>query len=45
MWNGVLPTFMQVHDVCAMPSEARRQSDALELELEVVLSCHVCAGS
>ena len=45
MYVSVLPACMPMHYVCLVSEEARRDLDALELELQMVVIHHAGAGN
>lgn len=45
VWMDVLPICMSLHHVHAVPKEAKRASETLELELQMVTRYHVRAGN
>lgn len=42
---GVLPIYLSVCYMCAVPTEARRGLNPLEMELHTVVSHHAAAGN
>lgn len=41
MYMHVFPAYISVYHVCQVPVEVTRTLDSLELELQVIESCHV----
>lgn len=44
MYMGVLPACMSVYHVCTVPERPEKESDNLEQELQMIVSCCVEAG-
>lgn len=45
MCMDVLPAWVPVHPMCSVQRGQERTSDALELELKLVVNCHVVLRS